>query len=93
MATKEQDHRHHMEDEMLKQRCRKQNRGQMYGCGLAVFFAIVAFAMAITGHDNVAIVVFSATIIGVLIIYVLGKVPEMMRNRSKIDEEGDKSGD
>ena len=92
MATKEQDHRHHMEDDMLKQRCRKQNRGQMYGCGLAVFFAVVALALAIMGHDNVAIVVFGATITAVLIIYVLGKVPEMMRNGSKTDEDRDKSG-
>lgn len=93
MATKEQDHRHHMEDDMLKQRCRKQNRGQMYGCGLAVFFALVALALAIMGHDNVAIVVFGATITAVLIIYVLGKVPEMMRNGSKTDEDRDKSND
>lgn len=91
MATKEQDHRHHMDDEMLKQRCRKQNRGQMYGCGLAVFFALVAFAMTLMGHETVASVVFGATIIGVLVIFVLGKVPEMMRKRPQADEDSDKS--
>ena len=92
MATKEQDHRHHMEDDMLKQRSRKQNRGQMYGCGLAVFFALVAFAMTLTGHETVAGVVFGTTIIGVLIIYVLGVVPEVMKKRPQADEDSDKSG-
>ena len=93
MATKEQDHRHKMEDDMLKQRCRKQNRGQMYGCCLAVFFAIVAFAITLTGHEIVAGVVFGTTIIGILIIYVLGVVPEMRKKSPRADEDSDKSED
>lgn len=89
MATKEQDHRHHMEDEMLKQRSRKQNRGQMYGCGLAVFFGLVAFALAILDHEIIASVVFGTTIIAALIIYVLGVVPNMAKQEKKNEGDGE----
>ena len=83
MSEKEQEHRHQIEIGILKQKCKKQNRGQLYGCGLAVFFAVVAFALALMGHEIIASVIFGTTIIAVLIIYVLGVVPNMKKNESK----------
>lgn len=87
MSEKEQDHRHDMEKAKFKQKCRKQNRGQVYGCVLAVFFALVAFALSILGHEIIASVIFGTTILGVLVIYVLGIAPDMARRRSEVSDE------
>ncbi len=72
----EQKHRHKMgKFDAITDRI-KYFSGQIIGAILAVIMTYVAYVLGLNGHDWLAGIIFTTTIISVLIIYVLNKKPE-----------------
>lgn len=50
-------------------------RGQWLGFFLCLFFGAIGWHLSLNGHDWVAGVLFGTTIIGLVVVFVLGRVP------------------
>lgn len=73
MAEKQQDHRINMEATIVKEQTRQSANGQLWGAVLATLFGIGAVFLGYTGHDWLAGVMATTTIIGLATIFVLNK--------------------
>lgn len=51
-------------------------RGQWLGGALCVFFGAIGWNLALNGHDAVAGVLFGTTILGLITVFVLGRMPQ-----------------
>jgi len=69
-------HRHVQETRIVSTQTSLPLRGQFIGTGLCVFFGAIGWRLSFTGHDAVAGVLFGTTILGLVTIFVLGRVPK-----------------
>ena len=69
-------HRHTQETRIVSSQTSLPVRGQIIGTCLCVFFGAIGWHLAFTGHDWVAGVLFGTTILGLVTIFVLGRVPK-----------------
>ena len=76
-------HRHEQETRLVMSQTSLSARGQGIGFLLCLFFGIIAWHMATTGHDAVAGVVFGTTIIGLITVFVLGHLPRGQSAQSR----------
>lgn len=70
-AEQEQAHRH----EVDLADSRRRDRGQVYGVVFSSVALVAAFVLAMTGHESAAGVVFGATLLGIVAIVGLGRLP------------------
>jgi uncharacterized membrane protein len=73
MAEKQSDHRMELEKTAIKEQLKQSGRGQKYGLFIGVFGILVAGFLAYTGHDWVAGIFGTSTIVGLVAVFVLGK--------------------
>lgn len=73
MAENQSSHRIEMEKHAIKEELLQSKRGQSFGFILAIFGILVAFVLAYLGHDTVAGIFGTTTIVGLVTIFVIGK--------------------
>jgi uncharacterized membrane protein len=79
MAKAEQQHRHLLD----QQEASRADRGQYLAAGLVLVMAVLAAFCVAVDADSVASIIVSSTIIAVLVVFVLGKLPVL----SRLDKE------
>ena len=72
-------HRIEMEKETIKTQNKATLRGQWIALGLVILFSSIAERAMELGYPNVAVTIFATTIIGVVSVFITGKVT-MKRN-------------
>lgn len=80
MAEKEQGHRHTREDENDRAEIKLKSRGQVIGGTLAGALIILATVFGFTGHDGLAKTILAFTIIALVSVFVLDRVPSWLGN-------------
>jgi uncharacterized membrane protein len=70
----ESAHRHKQEDRLVTCNVILSHRGQWIGLGLTLLFGLAGYQLGMNGHDVLAGVVFTTTIIGIITVFVLGRV-------------------
>ncbi|MFW5895383.1 MAG: DUF2335 domain-containing protein [archaeon] len=73
MAENQSNHRIEMEKHAIKEELRQSKTGQNFGFILAIIGMIIAFLLAYLGHDTVAGIFGTTTIVGLVTIFVIGK--------------------
>jgi len=73
MAETQSTHRIELEKYTIKEELRQSSNGQTYGFILAVLGIISALLLAILGHDAVAGIFGTTTIVGLVAVFVIGK--------------------
>jgi uncharacterized membrane protein len=73
MAEKQSVHRIEIEKHAIKEELKQSSNGQIFGFILAVLGIISAFVLAIMGHDAVAGIFGTTTIVGLVAVFVIGK--------------------
>lgn len=79
MAERSLDSRISNEKTIIETRLKQSGRGQVLGFILAVLFGIMAFALALLGHEVLAGIIASGDIISLAIIFVLNREPSKNR--------------
>ena len=74
LVEKESAHRHEQEGAMVKCHTALSKRGQWIGLFLTSLLALIGYWLGINGHDWLAGVIFTTTIIAVVTVFVLGRV-------------------
>ena len=72
MAENQSTHRMNMESKSM----RMKKAGQIFGFIITLFIIGLSFWLGIKGHDALAGVIGSTTVIALTVIFVLGKVPK-----------------
>ncbi|MCG8700175.1 MAG: DUF2335 domain-containing protein [Bacteroidales bacterium] len=73
MAENQSRHRIELEKLAIKEELSQSKIGQLFGFILAIIGMAIAFVLAILGHDTVAGIFGTTTIIGLVTIFVIGK--------------------
>jgi len=73
MAENQSGHRIESEKIALKEELRQSRNGQIFGFILALLGMGIAFGLSVMGHDTVAGIFGTTTIIGLVTIFVIGK--------------------
>ncbi len=76
MAENQSNHRISLEDHAIKEELRQSRYGQYFGFALGILGMGIAAWLAITGHDTVAGIFGTTTVVGLVTVFVVG-------NRSK----------
>lgn len=74
MAEKQQKHRIDSERLIIKSQIFQNWAGLIFGAVIVVLFFVGAYKLALYGHDTVASIIVSTTIIAIASIFVLHKV-------------------
>lgn len=83
LLEKQTDHRISVESRLVDARVSTTSKGQWIAFGLSMFFGLIAAFLGYTGHDVLAGSIGVTTIVGLAVIFVLGKEP----GRPKASEE------
>jgi uncharacterized membrane protein len=83
-------HRQKLEEFMVRDQASARQQGQWISCVLCLFFGWISYSLGMNGHDVLAGMVATTTIIGVITVFVLGRRPPSNRTR---DDEGDDADD
>lgn len=75
LLEKQTAHRIAMEDKLVTGRITVTKNGQFIAAGLSIFFGLVAAFLGYTGHDLLGGSIGVTTIIGLAVVFVLGKEP------------------
>lgn len=75
LLEKQTDHRISVESKLVSARVLTTSRGQKIAAGLSVFFGLIAAFLGFTGHDWLAGSIGVTTIVGLAVVFVLGKEP------------------
>jgi uncharacterized membrane protein len=75
LLEKQTDHRISIESRLVEARVSTTSNGQRIAAGLSVFFGLVAAFLGYTGHDILAGSIGVTTIVGLAVVFVLGKEP------------------
>ena len=81
MAESQSGHRIELEKHTIKEELRQSSNGQKYGFILGFIGLLLAFCLAMFGHDTVAGIFGTTTIIGLVTVFVIG------RKKQQKDEE------
>lgn len=73
MAEKQQNHRLRLESEVIRSDLKQRKRGQKFGLFVAVLALFLSGFLAYLGHDFVAGVISSSTLIGIVSVFVAGQ--------------------
>lgn len=73
MAENQSNHRIQLEDFAIKEELKQSNRGQMFGFILGIFGMGLAAILAILGHEAIAGIFGTTTIVGLVAVFVIGK--------------------
>ena len=73
MAENQSSHRIELEKHAIKEELKQSRFGQIYGFILALVGMGIAFGLAFLGHDTVAGIFGTSTIVGLVTIFVIGK--------------------
>lgn len=73
MAETQSGHRIELEKHVLKEELRQSSNGQKFGFLLAILGIISALVLALLGHDAVAGIFGTTTIVGLVTVFVIGK--------------------
>lgn len=84
MAERQSNHRMGLEDFSIREEHRQSSKGQNLGFGIAVISLGLAFAASYFGHDAFAITIGSTTLVGLVGVFVYGK---MEQKRSLDDKD------
>ncbi len=74
MAEKQSQHRQDLEKEIIPAQVKQSKRGQEFGLGIGVLGLLLGFALSILGHTVEAGILFTTTIIGLVSVFVIGKI-------------------
>ena len=75
LLEKQTDHRISVESRLVDARISTTSKGQYIAAGLSVFFGWIAGFLGYTGHDILAGSIGVTTIVGLAVVFVLGKEP------------------
>ena len=89
MAEKQQTHRIDIEHKIVYGQINQSKWGQIIGAVLAILFGVMTFVLGYTGHEWLAGVIGTTTIIGLSVIFVLHKVPQSPTEVKDESEEKD----
>ncbi|WP_137894981.1 DUF2335 domain-containing protein [Ramlibacter sp. 2FC] len=87
LLEKQTDHRIDMEARLVIGRIEVTKDGQRIAAGLSLFFGLVAAFLGYFGHDWLAGTIGVTTIIGLAVVFVLGKEPGRQDAKSAAPEE------
>lgn len=73
MAENQSSHRIEIEKHAIKEEINQSRNGQVFGFILAILGMLIAFGLAFLGHDTVAGIFGTTTIVGLVTIFVIGK--------------------
>ncbi|MFZ1750353.1 MAG: DUF2335 domain-containing protein [Saprospiraceae bacterium] len=76
MAENQSNHRISLEDHAIKEELRQSRYGQYFGFALGVLGMIIAAWLSYTGHDTVAGIFGTTTVIGLVTVFVIGRKSE-----------------
>lgn len=77
IAEKQVDHRIASESEIIRKSFRLKFMGQIYGFILAILFGVCTLWLGLTGHDVLAGLVGVTTILGLAVVFVLNRKPDI----------------
>lgn len=80
MAEKEQAHRHSLENDEMKSSVKQTSIGQIMGVCLSGMFGVISLVLGLYGHDWLAGVLGSSTVISLAVIFVLNQRPNSNKN-------------
>jgi uncharacterized membrane protein len=73
MAENQSNHRISLEDHAIKEELRQSRYGQYFGFALGILGMGIAAWLAATGHDTVAGIFGTTTVVGLVTVFVIGK--------------------
>jgi uncharacterized membrane protein len=73
MAENQSMHRIELEKYAIREELKQSKKGQIFGFILAIVGMLIAFGLAYLGHDTVAGIFGTTTIVGLVTIFVFGK--------------------
>jgi uncharacterized membrane protein len=73
MAERQSAHRINLEEHVVKEELRQSRRGQTFGFTLGIIGMMISAFMAYTGHETVAAIFGSTTIVGLVTVFVVGR--------------------
>lgn len=85
MTEKQVDHRIDMEKIIVTKKFSQSTMGQILATVLILFFGYISYDLAMHGHDTVAGVIGVTTVIGLAVVFVLNKIPNIYP-KDKIDD-------
>jgi uncharacterized membrane protein len=80
-------HRQTQEERLIRAQTSLPSRGQWIGFLLCLIFGAIGWDLAKNGHDWVAGILFTTTIIGLIVVFVLGRSPQEGPKASTAEEE------
>jgi uncharacterized membrane protein len=80
MAEKQSSHRIQIEDQVIKEELKQSRLGQLFGFILGLVGMALATTLALFGHEAVAGIFGTTTIIGLVTVFVLGKKSQQKNN-------------
>lgn len=75
MAEKQSMHRMQLEDHAVKEGLKQSRLGQTFGFIIGLVVLVLATLLAYLGHDVVAGIFGGSTIVGLVAVFVIGKIP------------------
>lgn len=87
MAEKQQEHRMKMEESLVERNLRLSERGQRLGFVIVILFLAASVFLAINGHENLAYLIMGTTLLGVLAVFVLNKLPWFNKDEEELVTE------
>lgn len=90
MAEKQLGHRTEIEKIIVEKNLSLSERGQWMGFFLAIIFLVVSMILAFNDHEMLGSVIMGSTLLGVLVVFVLNRLPWFNKeNSNNIDTEED----
>ncbi len=90
MAEKQLGHRTDIERTIVERNLSLSERGQWMGFFLAILFLVVSMILAVKDHEMLGSVIMGSTLLGVLVVFVLNRLPWLNKdNGNNIDTEED----
>lgn len=89
MAEEQQKHRMAMENMIVRRNLQLSERGQFFGFIIVLLFLIAAIYLALNNHETLAGIIMGTTLLGVLGVFVLNKLPWFNKDNDEVEIEED----
>lgn len=87
MVEEQQKHRIAMEKMIMERNLGLSDRGQILGFIIVVLFLVAAVYLALDNHETLACIIMGTTLLGVLVVFVLNKLPWFNKDSDEIKTE------